>query len=214
MSHKMNNNSENIDMLSRKERDKLRNKEAILDAAVHLFAHKGFNETKLEDVAALAEFGKGTIYNYFENKNDLLMSAFDYALGKIIDYIEEQLKRVTSPLDRLRLIVNAQFEYYRSNEDFLRVIVANQQIIGKMIHEEPGKGLHMRFMHLRKLMISELQVAIDSKQLKPGSAVRYASYLSGMIHGQVRSLNNHEIMIDEVNSDEIVDIFLNGAIHE
>lgn len=52
----MNNSSKNT-VLSRKERDKLRNKEDILKAAVHLFAQKGFAETKLEDVAALAEFG-------------------------------------------------------------------------------------------------------------------------------------------------------------
>ncbi|MCF6237940.1 MAG: TetR/AcrR family transcriptional regulator [Candidatus Marinimicrobia bacterium] len=208
----MNNNSEKV-VLSRKERDKLRNKEAILDAAVHLFAQKGFTQTKLEDVAALAEFGKGTIYNYFENKNDLLMSAFSYALGKVIDYIEAQLASVIDPLDRLRLIVNAQFDYYQSNEDFLRVIVANQQIIGKMIHEKPGQGLHLRFMHLRKLMIREIQTAIDRKLIRAGDATRYASYLSGMIHSQVRSLNNHEINIDEVKSNEIVDIFLNGVSH-
>ena len=209
----MNNNSNSI-ALSRKERDKIRNKETILDAAVHLFAQKGFTETKLEEVAVLAEFGKGTIYNYFENKNDLLISAFDYALGKVISYITGQLVNVSNPLDRLRLIVNAQFDYYRSNEDFLRVIVANQQVIGKIIHEEPGQDLHLRFMHLRKLMVTELQVAIDEHILKAGNAARYASYLSGMIHSQVRSLNNHEINIDDVNSNEIVDIFLNGAIHE
>jgi len=209
----MNDNS-NQTPLSRKERDKLRNKEAIMDAAVHLFAQTGFNETKLEDVAARAEFGKGTIYNYFENKNDLLLSTFDYALGKVTCYLNEQLLNVTEPLERLRLIVNSQFEYYRSNEDFLRVVVANQHIIGQAVQGGSAKELHQRFMHLKKLMIVEIQAAIDSGQLRQGSASRYAAYISGMIHGQIRSLNHREINIEDVNPNEIIDIFLSGASNE
>jgi AcrR family transcriptional regulator len=207
------NEHSNPSNLSRKERDKIRNKEAIMDAAVHLFARNGFNETKLEEVATLAEFGKGTIYNYFENKNDLLLSTFNYALTKVSNYLEEQLSNVEDPLERLRLIVNSQFEYYRSNEDFLRVVVANQQLIGEAIHGGSGKDLHQRFMYLKKLMVKEIQAAIDSGQLKSGNATRYASYISGMIHGQVRSLNHREIIIDDVDSNEIVDIFLTGASH-
>lgn len=199
--------------LNRKERDKARNKEAIMDAAVHLFARNGFNETKLEDVAARAEFGKGTIYNYFENKNDLLLSTFEYALGKVTCFLSEQLLNITEPLDRLRLIVKAQFDYYQSNEDFLRVVVANQHVIGQAMQGESGKELQNRFMHLRKLMIDEIQAGIDTGKLKQGSASRYASYISGMVHGQIRSLNHREINIKDVNPDEIVDIFLNGASH-
>ncbi|NQV16679.1 TetR/AcrR family transcriptional regulator [bacterium] len=209
----MKNNSK-PDTMNRKERDKQRNREAILDAAVHLFAQKGFNETKLEEVAALAEFGKGTLYNYFKDKNDLLLSSFDYALGKVMDYLDEQLSSVSNPLERIRLIVISQFEYYRSNEDFLRVVVANQQIIGKTIHQHSGQELHQRFMHLKKLMIKELQNAMDMGSLKPGDPGRYASYLTGMIHSQVRSLNTGEINISDVNANEIVDIFLKGASYE
>ena len=209
----MNDNS-TYGSLSRKERDRLRNREAILNAAVHLFARNGFNDTKLEDVAALAEFGKGTLYNYFKNKNDLLISAFDYALRKVIEYLDEQLKDIEDPLKRLRLIVKAQFEYYQDNEDFLRVIITNQQVIENEIRGKSGKELHRRFMHFRKMIIAEIQQAIDNGQLKRGKAERYASYISSMIHGQVRSLNNREVKIEDVDPDEIIDIFLTGASNE
>ncbi len=213
MGHNMNEKSKNMS-LSRRDREKLRRKEAILEAAVHLFAQKGFNETKLEDVAALAEFGKGTLYNYFENKNDLLISAFEYALGKVIEYLEAQLSQVTDPVERIRMIVIAHFEYYRSNEDFLRVIMSRQQVVGQSNYGGSGAHLRKRLMVLREMMIGEIQSAINSGHLKQGSAARYASYLTGMIHHQVRSLHNNEIKMDEVDPNEIVDIFLNGAIHE
>jgi len=184
-----------------------------MDAAVHLFAQKGFTDTKLEEVAALAEFGKGTIYNYFENKNDLLLSTFEYALGKVTNYLQHRLISITDPLERLRLIVNSQFEYYRNSADFLGVVVANQHIVGQAMGAASGKDLRQRFLQLRQMMITEIQSAMEAGQLKPGSAQRYAAYISGMIHGQIRSLNQHEVKIEEVDPDEIVDIFLNGASH-
>ncbi|MCF7824844.1 MAG: TetR/AcrR family transcriptional regulator [Candidatus Marinimicrobia bacterium] len=208
----MNENSDKT-TLSRKERDRIRNKETIMEAAVHLFAQKGFNETKLEEVAALAEFGKGTIYNYFENKHDLLISTFDFALCKMANFLEKQLNEVKKPMERLRLIVESQFEYYRNHEDFLRVIIANQSVISQCVNEESGSDLHLHFMHLRKLMVHEIQAAMDLGEMKPGNANRYASYLSGMIHGQIRSLNQGELDIDEVHSDEIFDIFYTGVKH-
>ncbi|NQT62527.1 MAG: TetR/AcrR family transcriptional regulator [Candidatus Marinimicrobia bacterium] len=203
----MNDSSKNT-VLSRKERDKLRNKEDILKAAVHLFAQKGFADTKLEDVAALAEFGKGTLYNYFENKDDLLLSAFDYAVGNVLDFLYDQLSSVWDPLDRIRLIANSQFNYYRNNTDFMHVIMTNHQVL--MNHARSAEVFN-RFQDLKKLVVIEMQAAIDAGQLRPGNAQHYASYLSGMIHGQVRSLNTGDMQMDEMYADEIIDIFLNGA---
>jgi AcrR family transcriptional regulator len=203
----MNKNSKNT-VLSRKEREKLRNKEDILKAAVHLFAQKGFAETKLEEVAALAEFGKGTLYNYFLNKDDLLVSAFDYAVGNMLDFLYDQLASVWDPLDRIRLIANSQFNYYRNNTDFMNVIMTNHQVL--MNHARSG-DVFERFQDLKKLVTIEMQAAIDAGQLRPGNAQHYASYLSGMIHSQVRSLNAGDMQMDDIYANEIMDIFLNGA---
>lgn len=202
------NASSNPSTLSRKERDRLRNKEAILKAAVHLFAQKGFAETKLEDVAALAEFGKGTLYNYFENKDDLFLSTFDYAVGNVLDFLYEQLASVSDPLERIRLIANSQFNYYRENTDFMHVVMTNQQILRNHACSRP---VFDRFQDLKKLVIEEMQAAIDAGQLRPGNPQHYASYLSGMIHSQVRSLNTGEVHLDQIQADEIIDIFFNGA---
>lgn len=203
----MNNNSTGP-QLSRKERDKLRNKEAILEAAVHLFAQKGFVETKLEDVAALAEFGKGTLYNYFKNKDDLLLSAFDYAVENVLNFLYEQLASVEDPLDRIRLIANSQFNYYRENTDFMNVITSNHQVL---MNHARSQAVFDRFQDLKKLVVIEMQAAIDAGHLRPGKAAHYASYLSGMIHSQVRSCNSGEMKMDDISADEIIDIFLNGA---
>jgi AcrR family transcriptional regulator len=49
-------------------------KKQILDAAAHVFAEKGFEGATISDIARAAGIAEGSIYNYFKNKHDLLVS--------------------------------------------------------------------------------------------------------------------------------------------
>ena len=67
----------------RKERERLTRQHEILRAARELFARNGFYDTTLDDIARHAEFGKGTIYNYFPSKEDLFFTIIDEVLEGI-----------------------------------------------------------------------------------------------------------------------------------
>src|SRR5512143_947910 len=58
---------------SRRERRVAARKVQILDAAARLFAEKGFHRTTTKDIAEAADVSEGTLYNYFENKEDMLL---------------------------------------------------------------------------------------------------------------------------------------------
>ncbi len=58
----------------RRQREKEQRYRTILGAAETLFARKGYNETSIEEIATLAEVSPGTVYFYFANKEDLLLS--------------------------------------------------------------------------------------------------------------------------------------------
>ena len=59
---------------ARRERQMAARLEQILDAAAHLFAERGFHRTTTKDIAQAADVAEGTLYNYFETKNDLLFA--------------------------------------------------------------------------------------------------------------------------------------------
>ncbi|MGD2206256.1 MAG: TetR/AcrR family transcriptional regulator [Anaerolineae bacterium] len=59
--------------VSRRERLKREREERILDAATAVFAEKGFHQATIRDIAQLADVADGTIYNYFDDKFDLLI---------------------------------------------------------------------------------------------------------------------------------------------
>src|SRR5512147_1631665 len=63
--------------ITRRERQAAQRVEHILDAAARLFAEHGFHRTTTKDIAQAADVSEGTLYNYFENKNDLLFSILE-----------------------------------------------------------------------------------------------------------------------------------------
>ena len=75
--------------LSRKERERLFRRKEIIEASVELFATKGFNSTTLDEIAEAAEFGKGTLYNYFEGKQEIYTAIIEEVLENDLKIIKE-----------------------------------------------------------------------------------------------------------------------------
>jgi len=57
--------------LSRREREKLRQRQEVLDVALGLFSEKGYHNVSMHEIAKAAEFAIGTLYKFFRNKEDL-----------------------------------------------------------------------------------------------------------------------------------------------
>lgn len=82
----------------------------ILDAALRVFAARGYGATRLEDIAAAAGVTKGTIYYYFENKEDLLVRLVTSRDREIFADLEALMKRVTGPISaKLRMLMRKGF---------------------------------------------------------------------------------------------------------
>ena len=65
----------------------------IIRAAVKVFAKKGFYSARISDIAKVAKVADGTIYLYFNNKYDILLSVFDIEIGKLISSVKELIEK-------------------------------------------------------------------------------------------------------------------------
>jgi len=75
--------------LSRRERHSAAVRQRLFDAAMRLFAERGFTATTVENITDAADVGKGTFFNYFPSKEELLTSFGDLRIGKIRAALEE-----------------------------------------------------------------------------------------------------------------------------
>jgi AcrR family transcriptional regulator len=81
--------------------DKEEKKAKILEASIKIFAEKGWNKTKISDIAEAADIGKGTVYEYFQSKDELFAGSFRYFMTQAEGIIAERLHSIDDPLERL-----------------------------------------------------------------------------------------------------------------
>src|SRR5690349_10480286 len=84
--------------------------ELILRAAIKVFASSGFFNSKVADVAREAGVADGTVYLYFKNKDDILVSIFNHYMERALAAGKASLAETADPIEKLRRIVNAHLE--------------------------------------------------------------------------------------------------------
>src|SRR5262249_1675397 len=84
--------------------------ESILRAAIKVFAGSGFFNSKVADVAREAGVADGTVYLYFKNKDDILVSIFNNYMDLALAAGKAKLAMVDDPVEKLRRIVHAHLE--------------------------------------------------------------------------------------------------------
>jgi TetR/AcrR family fatty acid metabolism transcriptional regulator len=89
----------------------------ILDAAVSVFAEKGFHAARVSDVADRASVADGTIYLYFRNKEELLMTAIYTAFDAFMSNARAELDAIASPSEKLRRLAHLHLQALGSNRD-------------------------------------------------------------------------------------------------
>ncbi|NLK49515.1 MAG: TetR/AcrR family transcriptional regulator [Candidatus Cloacimonetes bacterium] len=76
-------------------------KAKILNAAVRVFASKGYAKTTMSDVAIQAKVGIGTLYNYFKNKDDLLISCIKKTIDDEIKQVQDRSSKEEDHMEQL-----------------------------------------------------------------------------------------------------------------
>ncbi len=112
---------------SRREQRRLQHQDLsrtqLLDAAEEVFGRKGFHETTLKEVAELAEFSVGSVYSFFESKDDLFRAIFERRGDEFMDEMRSVLAadRAITPLEQLHELVDFVVLWFREHARFGRL---------------------------------------------------------------------------------------------
>jgi AcrR family transcriptional regulator len=105
---------------ARKEREKQHRKETILAAAKELFFEKGYRTT-MEEIAAQAELSKGTLYLYFNSKDELYISVIMEGFRILEERIERALAGVKDAEMRMKAVYCAFIDHCLENREYFRI---------------------------------------------------------------------------------------------
>jgi len=110
-----------IGKMAYKEKDQSKH-DKIIEAAIKVFAKKGFYNAKVSEIAREANVADGTIYLYFKNKDDILITLFEEKVDLILGRMEEALANVDDPLEKIRTFVEHHLRLTHDNKYLAEVI--------------------------------------------------------------------------------------------
>lgn len=182
----------------------------ILQAAVQLFAKKGYSKATIAEIARKADVAEGTVYEYFKNKEDLLLSISE---GRFKDHLE-QLKLTFAGKDskkKLRLFMQNHFQQYLDDHDFLVVFLTNIQFNRRFYKSRAYKSQYKYVMELERLV----QGIIDNGNAAPDINLRVFRnmFLGAFTHMTLRwFMVNHGSKYNKMEEIEKVTGLLSDAI--
>lgn len=105
-------------------------REAILRSAVHVFADKGYFNSKVADIAGKANIADGTVYLYFKSKEEILHSIFDRAMSEFISFGKKEIEGLISADQKLLRIAELHLEKLGADREL--AIVFQVQLRGSI----------------------------------------------------------------------------------
>lgn len=121
------------------EAEKARNgdkRERILEGALKAFARKGFYNTKVSEIASEAGVADGTIYLYFKNKDDLLISLFEDRMEWVIERLRNELESVEGDvIEKIRRAVEMHFQLAADEPELAEFITVELRQSAKFMKE-------------------------------------------------------------------------------
>ncbi len=90
--------------------DKEKKRKEIIEAAIEVFSRTGYHRTKIKDIADEAGLGKGTVYEYFDSKEDLFLKMAEHLFDQYIENQEKLLGAISDPEEQIRALIKSSIE--------------------------------------------------------------------------------------------------------
>ncbi|HEX9303433.1 MAG TPA: TetR/AcrR family transcriptional regulator [Thermoanaerobaculia bacterium] len=177
--------------------------QAILEAAARVFSGRQFHEVLIDDVAARARVGKGTIYRYFQTKEDLFFAAILHSFDELSAALAVSLEKETSPVRRLERIAREVLSFAWERRDLFALLLSDERRF-----REREEELQKRREAISRLVQEAILEGIRRREFRGIDARVGAELFRGMIRA-ANFLHPREETLDELVS-EIVGIFTRG----
>lgn len=192
--------------------DKEEKRLLIAHAAVQVFGNKGFDRTRMDDVATAAGVGKGTLYEYFNDKEDLLVGAMRVMMDSMADGIRGALENDSPPLDKLQGLTVFMVEAMEHMGEGYRFLLEYMLHISRARNDFPILGEML--LEFRKGIEDLLVAGVKAGDLRQdldvlNTAATFAAWFDGAVF--------HWIAVPQGPSmremaDAYMDTFFNGIL--
>ena len=187
-------------------------REAILRAAIKVFARKGYFSSKVSDIAKEAGIADGTVYLYFKSKDEILHSIFHRAMAEFISEGKKELAEIPSPEAKLYRIAELHLEKLGADRDMAIVFQVELRGSTKFVQEFSAAGFAEYLDIIRETIEAGQKTGVFRDDLKP---ILCAKILYGALDEMVTNwiLSNKSYPLAPLAS-EVLKIFFGGVMRK
>ena len=168
--------------------DKQQRKKEIALAAIDVFAEKGFESASISQISEAAGIGKGTVYEYFESKEELINASIVAWAERMWLDAQGELADVEEPIEKLQKIVGVTMDLFLNDERSIKLVIAMFQAAlpseKELFHHDL---IRETFRDFRKIIIDTLLEGVSKGDFRPEIAkdaekiaINLAAYLDGI----------------------------------
>src|SRR2546426_10498394 len=182
---------------------------AILRAAIRVFAHNGYFNSKVADIAREAGVADGTVYLYFKSKEEILHSVFDRSMEDAIADGRKRLEGVNDPREKLRRIAQLHLERLGADRDLAVVFQVELRGSTKFMEEFSAAGFAEYLSLIRSTFEEGQRAGVFRSDLS-------AKVVAKMLFGALDEMATNWILSKRryklaPMADQVLDILLNGV---
>ena len=160
----------------RRARDRSAKKQALIQAALGLFASKGYEVTTTREIAAAAGCAEGLIHRYFKGKAGLLTAMIEHRISKEVLDFGHQLRPASNFADEFLHLVEREVERMWESRDFLRVFIPRA-----IVDPSVGSVMNKALISVRAKAIAERLKRYESCVTLPQDAIEAFTQAIGML---------------------------------
>ncbi len=133
---------------------------AIIDAAIKVIAKNGYHNSQVTKIARMAKVADGTIYLYFDNKDDILISLFRTKMSEFVERVRQEMELVKTVEEKLYQLIYMHFKQFALDPDLAIVT----QIELRQSNREIREGIGVTLKKYHQLIEELVQLGIEKEK--------------------------------------------------
>lgn len=150
--------------IPRREREKLRQRQEMLAAALDLFSERGYHNVSMHEIARKSEFAIGTLYKFFKNKQELYRALLLENSDKFHEAITAAIEEPGDEIEKLRNYVKAKGRIFRDNVSVVRLYFAETRGASFNIMAGLDREIRKQYDHFLDALASIFRCGIKRKR--------------------------------------------------
>jgi AcrR family transcriptional regulator len=180
---------------TRRERERARHRQEILDASCQVFSEKGFKNTTIADISKRSEFSIASIYKHFESKEDIYHSLIEDTLEMAYAELEKSTQGVDSPLQQIHNGMDAILDLFTDNRAFLEFFIAEYRPSADLDQKPLARKSMDSYRRFLEFFAERFAMAVEAKEVADFPPI----YLAIGLLGNIFTMTSYWIYFDALD---------------